>query len=224
MYEDGTNVLTGTEFRTHSSRTTDWYLPSESRASANWEERWNKLKARFETIVDECRPVETNLIQTRIPAFARDSIVPPAIPPGLTLLQSGGSLWLEPAYLFGTDEKPLIGAFAVKGAHGKPLLNDDGTPRALRFGLFRQHSLFRELREETDTKLRELARDATALLYTLPEAVALSIWRNWLSGFSRGQNATDATAVDVSVQIIATFITSIIARSPIVGGLAACRT
>src|ERR1051325_2220805 len=79
-YEDGTNLLAGTEFRDDGVRTTDWYVPAASKATLKWEEKWSSLRSRFERLVDQCRPIECVLIQSRTPAHARDKV---GRPPGL---------------------------------------------------------------------------------------------------------------------------------------------
>src|ERR1700735_5056605 len=73
-YEAGTNVLRGTKFFEEPMRTTDWYFPAESKASSKWEEKWLTLRTRFERLVDQYRPVESVLVQIRVPAHARDSV------------------------------------------------------------------------------------------------------------------------------------------------------
>ena len=194
-YEDGTNVLAGTEFLAETSRTTDWYFPAESTAPPRWEGKWGALRSRFERLVDQYRPLESVLVQTRVPAHARDSVARPPESAGGDLLLGGGGLQREPSQLFTTTRQPLFGAFPTRDANGKPMCNSAGDPFGFRFGLFRQIDIHVSMCYLTDARpiphpeLQELACDATGLLYGLPGPVAKSIWRNWLSGFSRRQNS-----------------------------------
>jgi len=47
----------------------------------------------------------------------------------------------------------------------------------------------------------ELARDGTGLLYQLPADVAISVWRNWRSGWSRGQNPDECLWLDALFEL-----------------------
>ena len=51
-YEDGTNVLAGTEFLEETLRTADWYFPAKSKGAPKWEEKWLTLRSRFVRLVD----------------------------------------------------------------------------------------------------------------------------------------------------------------------------
>jgi hypothetical protein len=77
------------------------------------------------------------------------------------------------------------------------MCNSAGDPFAFRFGLFRMidinvnHGYLTDPRPIPHPQLQELACDATGLLYQLPAEVATKVWRNWLCGFSRGQNSNE---------------------------------
>ncbi len=206
-YEDGTNVPRGTPFFVQVSRTTDWYRPAESKSFAEWNERWARLRTRFEQIVDECRPIACALIEKRIPEYPTTADWSQDILAGRELVQGGGGLRCEPSFLFAQDSSPLFGVFPIRDVKGMPMSNAAGEAFGFRFGLFRQflvHSERNELQEGRalpGRRLFELARDGTALLYQLPANVATSLWRNWQSGFSRRTHSDEYLWLDALFEL-----------------------
>src|ERR1051326_2413947 len=191
MYEDGTNVPIGTPFLVATRVVSDLYVPAESKAPSDWEERWIKLRTRFEALRDECRPIEGVLVQIHEPKNANDSIDPQ------TILQCCegrpkriGGLFREHSALLTPEGRPLFGAFAILDANGTPICNSAGDPFAYSFGLRRNFYLYPgslrmgESRPPPGQKLMELIHEATGLLVQLPSPVAIWLWRNWRSGFS----------------------------------------
>lgn len=206
MCEDGTNVAAGTQFlELDARRVLPWYNPAEGKASPNWKDKWLTLRSRFERIIDECRPVECTIIQSRLPAYAADWSFDPRSHPGF--LQAGGGLSREASRLCTTDWRPLTGHFAIRSAKGDPLCDSEGRPWAIRFGLSRYFILcpssryLDDLRPRPVPRLAELARDGTSLLYELPAQVALSVWRNWLAGFSRQVNSSEYLWLDALFEL-----------------------
>lgn len=207
MYEDGTNVPVGTEFIEVVPQTSDWYRPGESNAPSKWEERWATLRTRFERIVDKCRPLECLLVQDRVPAHAPESVDVKPLLRGCEIIQSDAGLSREDSQLRTRDGHALFGAFPIRESDGTPICNSAGDPFAFRFGLTRQSFVYtrptdaRESRPLPVPRLMELARDGTGLLYQLPANVALSVWRNWRSGWSRGQNSSECLWLDALFEL-----------------------
>jgi hypothetical protein len=206
-FEDGTNVIAGTEFSEIIPVTADWYRPSDSKVVHFHQEKWTSLRQRFQAIIDEFRPLECTLVQTRVPAFRRDSIAFDRIFAEEKLIQSGGGLSREVSQLFGKESQPLFGSFPIHDANGKPICNTANEPFALQFGLFRQFFVSEgptysgETRPFPGPRLMELARDASQFLYDLPARVATSVWRNWIGGFSRGRNADEYFWLDALFEL-----------------------
>jgi hypothetical protein len=104
------------------------------------------------------------------------------------LIWAGPGASREPAKLFGSDWKQLEGTFAINSAQGKPIHGADGKAVAYRFGLHRFHSVYApadEVRRLPIPQLAELLHEGGDMLYQLPPAIAMSVWRLWLSGFSQ---------------------------------------
>jgi hypothetical protein len=206
-YEDGTNVLRGTPFYVQLSVTEDWYRPDELKAPAAWKERWARLRARFEQIVDNCRPVACLLIEKRIPPYPEIGVSWQDLLLGQELIQIGGGLECEPSQLFRRDGQPLLGVFPIRDARGVPMNNAAGEAIGFRFGLFRQFFIcsqrndLQESRPLPGPRLCELARDGTALLYQLPANVAGSLWRNWQRGFSRRTHSDEYLWLDALFEL-----------------------
>ncbi len=207
-YEDGTNIPRGTPFYFQSSRTTDWYLPSKSKASTGWKERWARLRERFEQIIDQCRPMSCVLIEKRIPAYPRNNIQSWLdVVPGGEFVQCGGGLRCEPSFLYTRERMPLFGKFPIRDAYGTPIRNSAGEAFGFRFGLSRQIFFYseqndlRESRTFPEPHLFELASDGTGLIYQLPSNVATSLWRNWRVGFSRGDHSDEYLWLDVLFEL-----------------------
>jgi len=118
------------------------------------------------------------------------------------MIQSRGGLSREMSQLFTPEGHPLFGAFPIRDAEGKPMCNSVGEPFALRFGLFRQFTLHPKLHDSNESRplpvpeLTELVRDGMSLLYQLPANVAVSLWRNWQSGFSRDRSPSEGLWLD----------------------------
>ncbi len=188
-YEDGTNIVAGTAFREElGTRVLPWYIPARAKAARQWERNLTKLRSRFERVIDECCPVGCVLLQWRIPMGQAALPRLPVVPQRSKLIWAGPGVSREPAKLLGQDWQPLEGAFAINSVQGKPILGPDGKPVAYRFGLHRYHSVYAsadEARPLPIPQLAELLHEGGDLLYQLPPAIATSVWRLWLNGFSQ---------------------------------------
>lgn len=206
-YEDGTNLRRGTAFYHQLGVTEDWYRPDESEAPADWKDRWIRLRVQFENIVNECRPVACLVIEKRSPAYPPGALSYDDLLAGRPLIQGGGGLGCEPSQLFDETGRPLFGVFPILDARGTPIANSAGEAFGFRFGLSRQFFLYtdrdapQESRALPGPRLSELARDAVALLYRLPANVAVSLWRNWRSGFSRRAHSDEYLWLDALVEL-----------------------
>lgn len=187
QFEDGTNLPLGTPFREElGPKRQPWYTPSDAKGSSNWKAALGTLRSRFETFIDRHHATECLLVQTLIPQFASPS-EPSVTLPGRRLLRSGGGLSKEPARLFGV-KGPLTASFHMLTAAGKPFLESDGTLVPLRLGFTRHitvNAVPDDLRSPPVPMLSELLNDGTNILFRLPSAIAVKLWRNWQSGFSR---------------------------------------
>ncbi|MFC1596600.1 toll/interleukin-1 receptor domain-containing protein [Planctomycetota bacterium] len=196
-YEDGTNVRRDTPFFVQVSMTEDWYRPDESKCPAGWKERWVRLRARFEQLIDECCPITCVLIEKRLPPYPKVERSSQDAVAGRELLQGGGGLGLEPSLLYARDRSPLFGVFPISDVNGTPISNSAGQAFGFRFGLSRSFFVCverKELRERPALpggRLCDLARDGTGLLYQLPSKLAASLWRNWRGGFSRNAHSDE---------------------------------
>jgi len=225
-FEDGTNVAAGTQFREEAAGTdVPWYHPAKSKAPSNWKDKWATLRSAFERLIHEYCPVECVLIQHRLPGSSAPCHGAARIPPDFQqgepgVLLEGGGFWpvgggphdglpREPARLLGPDGAPLVGLFPFPLGNLKeqPMVNSRGEPLAFRFGFRRQFYLRKppgspgDRRPLPDPQLLELARDGTNLLYQLPASMALSVWRNWRSGFARPTNAGESPWLDVLFEL-----------------------
>ena len=208
QYEDGTNIARGTPFRAEPTpKTLPWYNPVESNAPSTWKDRWLTLRNRFERLIDEFDPVEGILIQSRIPAYGRQSNdFPPNVRERTAILACGG-LRSEPARLYKPDLSSLKALFPIKSVKGEPMLNEAGEHAAFRFGVWRY--FFVQLpfgyslatNSQRVPRVTELARDATYLLYRLPSEIAASLWRNWPSGFSKTENSGASLWLDALFEL-----------------------
>ena len=195
-FEDGTNVAKGTPFWALGTKVLPWYDPAEGKASTDWKEKWARLRARFERIIDEYCPIECVLIQTSIPNSQTSQ--DPAFLAGRHIIRACNGLSLEPLKLLSPSGKELTGLFPFKSVRGEPMLNREGQPVAFRLGMTRRFVLCPEFgwtdkaRPLPAPQLVELGRDGTNFLYQLPPKIACSLWRNWPSGFSRAGNADDS--------------------------------
>ncbi len=208
MFEDGTNVAVGTRFREEfGRRVLPWYIPADGKAPRNWKDKWTTLRSRFDRIVDECCPQECVLVQRRIPAYAPCSPEYPMHLHECNGIWSGTGLSHEPARLFMPDWRPLTGLFPIRSVQGHPMLCKEGNPLAFRFGLWRH--LFvqggpgcsSDQRPLPVPRLTEMMRDGTSLLYQLPAEIAVSLWRNWPSGFSRKSNSGESLWLDALFEL-----------------------
>ena len=191
MYEDGTNVPLSTKYLPATRVVSDLYIPVDSKAPSDWEERWTRLRTRFEGLRDECRPIECLLVQKHTPEYARARVDHRTI---LRCFEGTpkhiGGLSREDTALLMPNGQPLFGGFAIRDADGRPMCNSAGDPYAFCWGLRRDFYLYpaplsvNESRSLPGPQLMELVRDASGLLLKLPATVALSLWRNWRSGFS----------------------------------------
>lgn len=188
-FEDGTNIAAGTPFREEpGTKVLPWYIPAQAKAARQWEHNIARLRSRFERVIDECCPVECVLLQWRIPMV--QSALPnlPVAPQCSQLIWAGPGVSREPARLFGPDWRPLEPLFAINSVQGKPILGPDSKPVAYRFGLHRYHSVYAsadETRPFPIPQLAELLHEGGDLLYQLPPAIATTVWRLWLNGFSQ---------------------------------------
>jgi nucleoside phosphorylase len=101
----------------------------------------------------------------------------------------------------------LTGLFALRSVEGDPINDSEGRPQAFRLGLARYFILSTGPRYLGDPRplpapqVAELARDGASLLYELPAPVALSVWRNWQSGFSRQRNCSEYLWLDALFEL-----------------------
>jgi hypothetical protein len=207
-FEDGTNVAAGTAYIPEFTRQVlPWYLPGESKPAIDWQDKWRRLQSRFERIIDEGPPFECVLVQSRIPAFGND---PNDLPPGIqsrTNISICNGLHSEPARLFGANRSPLKGVFPIKSAKGDPILTAEGDYVPFRFGIWRRFlvqlplGLSVESDAQNGPRLMGLSRDATSLLYRLPSGIALSLWQNWSSGFSKEENSGESLWLDALFEL-----------------------
>ena len=207
-YEDGTNIARGTPYIAEpTGKVLPWYNPSESKALVNWKEKWSTLRARFDRLIDECIAVESVLVQSRIPAYGRQSNdFPPHVRERTSILTCGG-LRSEPARLYAPDWSPLKGVFPINSVKGEPILNASGEYAAFRFGVWRYFFVQPPLGCSPDSaalpapRFAELARDGTNLLYQLPSEIATSVWKNWPSGFSKTENSGESLWLDALFEL-----------------------
>ncbi len=183
-FEDGTNIKAGTPYREdYEMRVLPWYVPIKAKAGRQWQHNIEKLRSRFERLVDEFCPVECVLLQWRIPMVYSAMPKLPIMPPRSKLLWAGPGLSREPAKLFSPSWKPLAADFAINNVKGKPIIGADGKAVPYRFGLHRYHSVYasaEETRPIPIPHLAELMHEGGDLLYHLPPAIASSVWRLWL--------------------------------------------
>ena len=208
LCEDGTNIAIGTKFVTeHGRRVLPWYNPAEGKAPSDWKEKWRKLRDRFEKIIDEGCKMECFLIQRRIPQSKTDHQEYPGVLQGRQTFRACNGLWIQPSKLFAPTWEPLIGLFPFNNVRGEPMLDRQKQPVAFRLGLFHQFIVCHEIGLESDSlfqtrsRLIELAKDATNLIYQLPSEIACWLWRNVPSGFSKTENADDSLWFDALFQI-----------------------
>jgi len=146
-------------------------------------------------------------VQARIPAHAINLDELPAILQGRQVVLSRNGLEHEPSKLCRPDGGPLIGVFPIKSVQGNPMLNKQGDALPYRFGMWRHFYVHTGLVWECESRslpvprLTELARDGTNFLYQLPTDIALSLWRNWPSGFSRGRNSGESLWFDALFEL-----------------------
>jgi len=208
LCEEGTNVAVGTKFITeHGRKVLPWYIPVEGEAPPDWKDKWKKLRDRFEKIIDEGCKMECFLIQRRIPQSKAGHQEYPGVLRGRENFCSCNGLRIEPSRLFAPTWEPLIGLFPFNSVRGEPMLNSQNQPVAFRLGLSHHFHVCHEigLKSEslfqTRSRLMELARDATNLIYQLPSHIACWLWRNLLSGFSKTENADESLWFDALFQI-----------------------
>lgn len=204
LYADGTNLSYETQFVAgFTSRVLPWYLPSESVAPGNWEEKWDTVRRRFETVVDNLPPVHGRVKQTRVPAF---NYPPEHLSDDLTGVFLGTpGLQLEPARLSPVNSLPLAPVFCIKGAQGD-LVTNSGSPEPFRFGLRRYHTLTtdeaaRRTQHDWIVRFKGVLGEAGHLLYSLPAPVASSLWQNWQSGFSKRTNSAVSLWLDALFEL-----------------------
>lgn len=191
QFEDGTNILAGTPYiEEFSSRVLPWYVPGEAKGNRNWKVNFKKLKSRFEKLRDKYCPIQCGLVQRLIPEYA--SGIPEGYGnPDPQFRFSGSQLSREPVKLCSPDGEPLIGVFPIKSIQGTPILESNRQPIAYRYGLRRYCSVYCApdgFRQAPPPLAEEIMDDGGNFLYQLPSGIALSIWRNWASGFSQNQN------------------------------------
>jgi hypothetical protein len=208
LFEDGTNVATGTKFiAEYGRRVLPWYNPAEGLAPLDWKDKWAKLRDRFEKIIDDGGKMELFLIQRRIPQSNPNHQENPGVLQHKKLFRACNGLWIQPSYLYSPTGEPLNGVFAFKNVRGEPMLDKLGRPIAFRLGLFHHYIVCHDTEVESDAsfqikdRLIALAKDATNLLYQLPAEIACSLWRNVSSGFSKTENADDSLWYDALFQL-----------------------
>ena len=206
--EDGTNVAVGTEYiMEFGRRVRPWYNPAKGKAPSDWKEKWKKLRDRFEKIIDDGCKMECFLIQRRIPQSKAGHQEYPGVLQRLQVFRACNGLWIEPSRLFAPSGELLTGLFPFNNVRGEPMLNNQNQPVAFRLGLFHHFFVCHEMGLESEStfqtrsRLIELAKDATNLIYQLPSEIACSLWRNVLSGFSKTENADDSLWFDALFQL-----------------------
>lgn len=190
-FEDGTNVLVGTDYFYHELCTSDWFVPSDSVSTSRWREKLQRIQEQFYFIARNYRPQPALMVQSRVPAFG-EKPDPMVWIEGEENWHSGGG-GLERDVCFLTDENghQLFCNFPIMDAEGKAIVNSAGEAFAIRFGLSRMHFLYRgpnyvhESRPLPGPQLSDVARDASGILFGLPSSISSMIWKNWKSGFSR---------------------------------------
>ena len=207
-YEDGTNIARGTLYKVEPTpKVLPWYNPSESKASPNWKDKWSTLRDRFDRLIDEYVAVECVMIQTRIPACGHQWNDFPRDVRERTAILACGGLRSEPARLYTPDWSPLNGVFPIKSAKGEPILNETGEHAAFHFGAWRYFFVQPQVGSSPEyvtlpvPRLTEFARDGTSLLYQLPSEIALGLWRNWPSGFSKTENPRESLWLDTLFEL-----------------------
>jgi hypothetical protein len=208
LCEDGTNVAVGTKFiMEHGRRILPWYIPAASKAPSDWKDKWKKLRDRFEKIIDEGCTMECFLIQRRIPQSRPDHEDFPGVLKTRQMFRRCNGLWIQPSNLFSPTGEPLIGLFPFNNVRDEPMLNSQNQPVAFRLGLFHYFDINHEIGSESEStfqtrrRLIDLAKDATNLIYQLPSAIACSLWRNVLLGFSKTENKDDSLWYDALFQL-----------------------
>src|SRR5665213_2956726 len=208
LCEEGTNVAVGTKFITeHGRKVLPWYIPAEGEAPSDWKDKWKKLRDRFEKIIDDGCKMECFLIQKRIPQSQSGHPDNPGVLQGKRTFRACNGLWIQPSNLFAPTRLPLIGLFPFNNVRGEPMLNNQGQPVAFRLGSFHHFIICHEIGMESESlfqvrsRLIELAKDATSLIYQLPSEIACSLWRNVPSGFSKTENADDSLWYDTLFQL-----------------------
>ena len=209
LCEDGTNVAFGTKFYMENSRKVlPWYNPAEGKVPSDWKHKWTKLRDRFEKIIDEGCKMECFLVQRRIPESKSGHQENPGVLQGRQTFRACNGLRIEPSNLFTTTGEPLIGLFPFNNVRGEPMLNKQGQPVAFRLGLSHHFIICPEIGLSVSesnfqpmSRLIELAKDATNLVYQLTSEIACSIWRNVPSGFSKTENAGDSLWYDALFQL-----------------------
>jgi hypothetical protein len=84
------------------------------------------------------------------------------------------------------------------------MLNQEGSPQALRLGLGRYISVYAipdEHRQLPISQMIELIRDGSQLVYQVSAEIAASIWRNWPSGFSQRSDQGPSPWLDALFEI-----------------------
>ncbi len=208
LCEDGTNVAIGTKFIAEDNgRVLPWYRPAEGKAPPDWKEKWKKLRDRLEKLVDEGCKMECYMIQRRIPQSKVGHQDFPGVLQGKKTFRTCNGLWIRPSKLIAPNWEPLIGLFPFNNVRGEPMFDSQKRPVAFRLGLFHHfvvcHDAGSDSEEEfqTRTRLIDLAKDATNLVYQLPPEIACSLWRNVPDGFSQKENADDSLWYDALFQL-----------------------
>jgi len=142
MYEDGTNVPVGTPFLEARRVVSNLYVPAESKAPSDWVAWWSRLRARFEKLRDECRPIECVLVQKHTPDFCGPGEAHPILRCFEGRPRHVGGLSRDDSPLLTPTGQQLFGAFAIRDVEGKPITNGVGDPIAWRFGLRRDFYLY----------------------------------------------------------------------------------
>lgn len=206
-FEDGTNIPPGTAYWEEELgwKVMPWYVPSKSMAPNDWKENWRRLRSRLEKLIDSCQPLQCVLIQTRLPAYGAERSINPSDYP--RLLFAGEGLERTACKLHPLCSQSMAGKFLIHGANGRPILTTDGQPHAFRFGLSRYfivrsgHKYQGDPRPVPHPQFSELAQDAAALLYQLPSNIAMQIWKNWPSGFSRARDSKEFLWLDALFEL-----------------------
>lgn len=131
----------------------------------------------------------------------------PGVLQGKQTFRACNGIWTRPTTLITPNWEPLIGLFPFNNVRGEPMLDSQQRPVAFRLGAFHHFIICHDTVTDTEegfqskSRLIDLAKDATNLVYQLPSEIACSLWRNIPEGFSKKENADDSLWYDALFQL-----------------------